>query len=426
MQIHTRSLATLIVAAAVLWHLLAVLTPAWPTVAVRPSKGRDFASYYYAVQVAADGGDPWARQALGALSREEGERRGVHPYLYPPPFLLIMAWAIPLDLMGAYRLWFWLDELWAAAAFFALWRWWRPLGSAVPVALAVAVAANTSIPANHVMGQANFPGLTLAILALWQADQRRPVLSGVLMGAACMVKMSPALFVFWWVVRRDWVPAIVACVTAVALSVAALPLVGVDAQLGFYTRVLPSFSSGDYNGLTVPIDMFGNHSIPNLWAQVFPGSGRLLSDTARRASSLSTLTLVLGLGWLFRKRGADLMQRGAQASAFGVALLLVPVYTYEHHCVWALPAVVMSIVALAEGRLAPRWAVPLALATTVWAFEILDLRRAFESIEDLAPWTALALQELKFLALLTFLTATAVVGAFPADAVGVAPREAAA
>lgn len=415
MRGRARLLLAAVVLAAGAWHFLVELAPAWETLSARPHFGRDFASYFYAVHAAADGEDPYSRAALAAEAAEQGQRRGVHPFLYPPPFLLLMTWALPLDLPAAYSLWFWLDELWALLAFAALWLWWRPLGPAVGVTLAVLVAANTSIANNHLMGQANFPGLALTLLALWQDDRARNtrdrVVAGALMGAACMLKMSPALFVLWWLLRRNVVGALAAVGTAVALSVAALALTGPEVQLGFYTRVLPSFGSGDYNGLTVPIGMFGNHSIPNVWHQLLPGdSPRVLSPAAQRLSLLSTLALLGVQAWLFRRPARDLLQRGAQASAIAITLLIVPVYAYEHHCVWAFPAAVLCVVALLQGRLGKAWLVPVGLALVAWCFELAELKRLWTQLKPGSPWLALGVQELKFAALLVFLAATTLLG----------------
>ena len=100
----------LVMAGALLFHFLAVLTPAWIQ-ASKERHGRDFASYHYAVAVGFDGGDPYDVAALGHESRQDGTRKAVFPYFYPPTFLLFMGWTKPLSLKTAYQIWFWLDEL---------------------------------------------------------------------------------------------------------------------------------------------------------------------------------------------------------------------------------------------------------------------------------------------------------------------------
>jgi hypothetical protein len=412
----TRSFLALVVVAAAVWHVLSVLTPAW-VVTFDQGQARDFASYYYAVRVAAAGGDPYDRELLGAMSRDEGTRKGVHPFLYAPPFLLTMAWALSYDLDGAYHTWFWLHELAALAAGLVLWLWWRPLGRHVGVIIVVVMALMTAIPNNHAMGQANFPGLALALAGLWQTDRRRPFLGGLLMGAACMLKMSPALFVVWWLVRREWVAAASAVLSAVLLSLLTLPLAGPAVQLGFYTRILPTFATGSYNGLGVPISLFGNHSLANVYDQWFPSQGKILSLAAQRLTSLTALGLGLAAAFLFRPRSAvpaDGFARAAQASAIGVLLLLLPVYTYEHHLVFAIPAAVICLLAVRENRLPPGLEVPIGFAI---AFLLVDLQAAKTLAESLpAGFQGFGnlIREAKMVALLVLGAASALAGWLPA------------
>ena len=399
--------ARFLVAAAVLWHLFAITADGW-TQARKEKHGRDFASYYYAVQVAVEGGDPYDTPALEERARQDRTRKAVYPYFYPPPFLLLLLWVVPLGLKTSYLAWYWLDELFLVAAALALWRWWRPLGPSVGVLIALAVAALTAIPNNHLMGQANMPVLALVIAGLWAEDRDRPLLGGCLVGAACMLKMSPAFFVAWWMLRRRWTAVAAACGFAVLLTLASLPIAGLDVQLHFYTEVLPGFGSGDYNGLSVPISIFGNHSIPDLLNTALPSGDGSLSTPARVLSTLSLLAVVAGTGWAFRAEPSDAVARAAQLAAVAVAMLLVPVYTYEHHLVWAIPAVVISVYALMEGRLGRGWAIPLGLAVAAWAYELAALKTIWTAYRVEVPQIVLAgiIQEVKFAALVILFAAT--------------------
>jgi hypothetical protein len=259
-----------LLAIAVVWHVLAVVVGGW-TQTLEADRARDFASYFYAVKVAAKGEDPYETKNLSEAARDDGTRKGVHPFLYAPPFLLGMSWALTSELSGANRLWFWMDEAFAVAAMLVLWRWWRPLSRDLGLVLALLFAAMTAVPNNHVMGQANFPGLLLSLLGLWAIDRDRPGLGGFLVGTAAMLKMSPALFLVLFALRGQWTAIASAIGAAVAWSVVALPLAGPAVQLRFYTQVLPTFSTGYYNGLTVPIDLFGNHSWPDVLNSLMPG-----------------------------------------------------------------------------------------------------------------------------------------------------------
>lgn len=400
-----RVLGWVVVALALVAHFLLV-SEEWSR-ARGYTNGLDYASYHYAAQVAWEGGDPYDKRALGAAAREEGARKSVHPYFYPPAFLLFVSWTLPLDLVTGYRVWFWLDEALMVAAMLALWRWWRPLGPAVGPLLALTLAAWTAVPNNHVMGQANALVLLLVLAGLWQEDRGRWALGGALVGAAAMLKMSPALFVGWWLLHRKWRPALAAVVAGLVLEVAALGVASPEAHLQFWLHVLPGFSSGEYNGLTVPIGLFGNHSIPDVLHQLWPGGPHRLSATASRVSTVITLAL-LGLGgWWMRRPAPDLLGRGAQASLVAVIMLLIPVYTYEHHLIWAIPGAVLAGVALARRDLHLGWSALLLPAWLALSFELSLLKRWSRVARLETPAWSWLLQEVKFLALVLLLVVLA-------------------
>ncbi len=394
---------------ALTWHLF-VVAGAWrDTHDVRHA--RDFASYHYAVEVAVDGGDPYDVSALNRAAREEGIRRSVHPYLYAPPFLLLMAWTSGFDLPGAFHRWFWVHALLGLATAAGLAWWWRGIGGApLAVFVVLAFALMIAVPNNYRMGQANFAGLGLALGGLALIEHRRPVPGGILMGAACMLKMSPALFVAWWLLRREWLAVGVACGTAVVLSIATLPLVDLEIQARFFREVLPSFGAGSYNGLRVPIGLFGNHSIPNLWDGAFPHRGHGLGPAARLASQLSAVGLLAGTGALFFRASTGAAVRAAQIACVGIVILLVPVYTYEHHLVFALPALALTAWAACTGRLPPGLVALVAASFVVICFDLQALKRMAEAPPFGMSWVAGPIRELKFGGLVGLLIATAYLG----------------
>lgn len=377
-------------------HAILVGFYTWPS-AKRANHGRDFASYYYAVDVVTAGGNPYDKKVLVQAARADQKRSGVHPYFYPPPFLLFFQWVIWLPLATAYRLWFWLDELATLAAVLSLWRWWRPLGPAVLPVTVVAVALCSAVPNNHMMGQMNLPVLAMVLGSLYFHSRDRAGVAGVLLGTACMWKMSPALFVLYWLWERQWRPAFWALGTMVALSITALVLWGVDVTWSFYGTVLPGFGSGTYNGLSVPISVFGNHSIANLWHAAWPKSHPGLSDAARIASGLSALGLAGVTAAVFQRNRAGVLGFAARPAALCALMLMLPVYTYEHHLIWLLPAVVLTVLATAQGRIPWFAVVPLVFSWCGWAFPLWKLKQWAIQLNQwgYGEWASVSLQEWK-------------------------------
>ncbi|MCB9697597.1 MAG: DUF2029 domain-containing protein [Alphaproteobacteria bacterium] len=410
----TRRLGLFVIVAAVLWHLIVVLSP--PRVPPpKDTEGRDFASYYYAAKVAAQGGDPYDRDVLGSMATAEGTRAEVHPYFYPPPFLWLVAWSPIVDLHQAFGLWFLLNEMALLAACVALARWWGPFSDTVAPLLAALVALMYGVAYSAELGQANFPVLALIVLAL-ASERRRPELAGVLLGIAAMWKMSPALFVAWWLVRGRWRAAGAAVATAIGSSLLTLPLLDFWHQLEFYTRILPRFGSGDYNGLTIQIGMFANHSVPNLLHQAFPAPDNRLSTFGRLGSTLFTVGLLAVGGWLFRVRTDDPVKIAAQACSVLIAMLLIPVYTYEHHLVFALPAMLMAVVAVQRGWLDRRWAVPIGIAVAILLYDQPAVRQFdLRVVTERNGRAFLLVQEAKFLAMCLVGAAVTWLGATAAD-----------
>ncbi|RME25714.1 MAG: DUF2029 domain-containing protein [Deltaproteobacteria bacterium] len=392
-----RATPVLLLVAAVAWWMLSV-RPAWRAVtSVR--HGRDYATYYYAVIEAVaperpGRGDPYDTAALGRRARAEGTRRSVHPYFYPPPFLLSMLWVTPpgrapLSLATGYRAWFWMNQGMLLAVLWALHRWFR----AHPLVLAGLALSLSALPDNARMGQANLLVLWLSVVGLWRG-------SGVALGAAAMAKMSPALYLVAWVAERRWKPVLAAIGTAVALSLLALPLVPLQTQIRFYTEILPGFSSGNYHGLTVPITLPANHSIPDLFNQLWPGpDDHTLSDRARIASQAVSLSLLGVLAWgaATRRRAmaADPLVAANLYGALSVLMLITPVYTYEHHLVVMLLPLAALAQAFVERRLSRRW---LLLALPA-GFLVCWPLRWLRSAQELWPAASWVLQESRFFGL---------------------------
>lgn len=377
----------------------------WTKVANNPS-ANDFASYYYAAKVAADGNSPYETSKLREKAVQDG-RRAPYPFFYPPPYLISMAWVMPLELHHSHKIFYWAGSLFLISVLMALWRW---ISNPAMVAMSgIVLMSFTPIHDTLRMGQANLLVLALMVwgvlLAEWEGANRRRWWGGALVGCACMMKMSPALIVLWWMVRRDWRPVLGAVAAAVITSLAVLPLVGLGHQWMFYTEVLPGFTSGSYHDLSVDINIPMNHSILNFWMQVESGfegmtkksEASLLASNLARATSLG---LLVGLFYLLRGVPSDALSRSNAAGAFVVLMVLVPAYAYEHHFVFLLFPVLTVAAALGSGRLHWHWVFFFLPIYAVLAWGISDFKALSVSLGDGSLWSppAVVFRELKFIA----------------------------
>lgn len=355
--------------------------PWWKNVA-RASHARDFASYYYAVQVALSGEDPYLKKNLSQAARADRTRGSVHPFFYPPPALLAFLWVRHLPLERAYHAWYAADHLFLLAVMLALQRWGRRRGLAV--VLAGMAVTFTPIPDNDWMGQANLFVLAVTVWGLWCAEQGRERWGGLLLGLACMVKMSPALLVAWWLLRGRRRPAAWSVIAALGLTVASLAVVDAATQWRFYTEILPGFGAGDYNGLRVSITLPANHSIPSLFHEATSQEKYTLSPTAAVLSRIVGGALLVGTGWMIRRRPGPAGGRDslAEVGAVCVLMLILPVYTYEHHMVWMILPYAAAARACLDGRLGWGWRGGLLVAYAVQAVSLDVLRAIYRVLRD--------------------------------------------
>ncbi len=364
---------------------------------LRNGSASDFATYHYAWQAVLSGESPYDTATLSQLARLEHTRGSVHPFFYPPPYLLTMVWDHGLPLRTAFLVWLGVNLAALAGCLVLLRRW---LNTPTWVLWAV-VASLTPLYNSFKMGQANQLVLFIALLGLSSSS---PVRQGAGIAAAAMAKMSPALYLTLPLIRGSIRTIVAAAVVVIAVSIAILPWVGLSEQLRFYTEILPGFSTGEYHGLRVPITLPANHSIPDLFHMVWPGpDNHHLDPRAAWASKAVAVALLGGVAWVARRVApGDTLGEAAIAGALSVLMVITPVYAYEHHLAFLLIPGVVLAVAAERGRLRRWWVrvaaagwvavcMPLALVRWVWT----NVPAPFDSI----------VQESKFVGLLCVMAA---------------------
>ena len=287
---------------------------------IQSRSGRDYASYHYAVQTVSIGQSPYNVENLDQLARQEGTRKRVHPFFYPPPAILPLLWLKPWNLATGAVLFLSFNVLCLLGSLFLMNRW---LQVSWGVLLSVSILLWPVIDSMK-MGQINlFIGLLMMIAVRYR--------SGLALSVAAMTKMSPALLFFDWVSQKRWRPVIICATGCFGLTALVTPWISIPEQIYFYQVILPEFSSGAYHGLSVPINIPANHSIPDLYNQLFPSeSNTILSDTARRLSGITNFVIFVSILFYNRLIQADESKVFVSMSLICL-MIIVPVYCYEHH-----------------------------------------------------------------------------------------------
>lgn len=191
-------------------------------------------------------------------------------------------------------------------------------------------------------------GLVLADLFLMPERFR-----GVLIGLAAGIKLTPAAFALYFVLRREWRGTVVAAATGT-----------VTIAVGWLA--VPGSSRAYWLGGFDKFDRFGelafspvNQSVRSFVSRVAPGADGWVLWVAIAAAA----ALALSAAVIHARRGH---WTDVALTLAGVTLLLSPI-SWTHHWVWIVP----TVVALVDGRrvvaatviavifyVAPMWAVP--------------------------------------------------------------------
>jgi alpha-1,2-mannosyltransferase len=218
-------------------------------------------------------------------------------------------------------------------------RGWDPRYAAA-VAVIVAPAFEPFME-TLLFGQINLVlvlAVTVDLLVLARHGSR---LTGIGVGLATAIKLTPGIFIVYLLVTRRWRAALVAASTAVAATLLAFALAP-GASRAFWTSALWNTSRvGD-------LDFIANQSIMGALARWNPASpSRVLEVIA---------ALAVAAIWFVKVRRADAAGDVMTGIALtGILGCLVSPVTWIHHLVWLAPALVALVdAALGDGLPLPR------------------------------------------------------------------------
>ena len=276
------------------------------------------------------------------------------------------------------------------------------------VALALIVAGRFILRDLDDGGQ-NLVLLALCWFGVWLFARERPWSGGVSLGLAVALKCTGAIFIGYFLLKRQWKMAASSLVWTVLFSLSPVLWMG-TAGLG---RHLESWTSFARLGLHQPdpsVGVLGPETLQN--TSLRPSLARYLlrlppghpgrhyidalppGDPDRRPHPWSVdfldlsrpaanglikgilLAGILATAWLFRGRWerGDTLPLVWEAATISVLMLLYSPITWGQHCVAVLPAVYLLLRLLATGAIAFRRA---GVFLASFAFSVIGLNRSF-------------------------------------------------
>ncbi|MGG7103524.1 glycosyltransferase family 87 protein [Rhodococcus sp. 24CO] len=304
---------------------------------VRAVEPVDFLVYRYAVEKFASGGDIYAGNLFGPMIEPEGM-----PFTYTP-FAVLLLWPTAFfDWWTSYLLWSLLCILlvaWTVARFTPRWVRLRPL---VVAALLMGVSVTPTVSAHISFGQVNLLLMALVLFDITRRDTSilgRYFPRGLLIGVATAIKLTPGLFIVYFVVTRQWRLAIWSSVGAAAATVATA-LVDPALSRTFWTEVVWSLSGR--------VDLTGE-------AIASSGNGSLQGTLAALGSwtdaVVMPLIVLVGVAALWIARRIYLDGRSVDAAlVIGLSAPILSPISWIHHWVYLIPAAVTILFRLRSRR----------------------------------------------------------------------------
>ncbi len=322
----------------------------------------DLMVYRLGAQTWLDGNDIYGH--LPAL--DAGERMVHLPFTYPPlaaiffsPFAML-----PEGLAGA--LMFGLTIASIAVTVWLVLARIRPemdLRIRLALVLGTVAAAEFGEPVRMTLGYGQVNALLMAAVAidLLVRNPRWP--RGLLIGIAISIKLTPAGFLLFFLLRRDWRGLLTTVASAIG-SVGVVWLLMPDASYKYWFEKLSETSR-----IGAPY-FAGNQSLKGFAFRLG------LSDSAASALwiGLSLVAIVLAAVWMHRlltsagpasshPAGVDLSTAVVVNAA---AILLVSPISWSHHWVWVVPAIVIALSTVLSGTASARFTTVTGLAIVMF------------------------------------------------------------
>ncbi len=279
----------------------------------------DFTNYYYGTVAFLHGHNPYL--GLGKVFA---------PFAYPPFIFIILSPLSFLSYVIAGKLWVAFSIICFLASLYIFIGMYHHFSMDPVTVTALAVMIATFFPAKFTFGMGQINMLILLLIALFFLFEkhREDWLAGVVLGVAMSVKLFPVLFIPWLLIRRRW-QILIGLLIALTVCYGVLEVLGYARLISYYyIHVFPAVASG-WKG-----DYY-NQSLSGFLTREVTDNG------IRRILEIAADIGILFITFIPIVRPVKPKQFFLEGSLILVANVLVDAFSWQHHFVWIIPALIV-------------------------------------------------------------------------------------
>jgi len=171
------------------------------------------------------------------------------------------------------------------------------------------------------MGQVNNFILLLIVLTMFSLKKQSNI-SAILLGTAIAIKITPAIFLLWFLIRRKFIYILITCLTSLAIFLLSGIFFGFELINEYLFKIVPSLSN-----------CFGKYTYYN---QAFSG---VFARFINNCEIQQIFWMIFSIIIIFVSLKFLIVKKRPPEVAFSVLILLalmINAFSWQHHFVWLL------------------------------------------------------------------------------------------
>ncbi len=319
----------------------------------------DFRAYYVAGKALRAGANPYDQATLKeTIHKELPGKQGLVGFANPPPILPLLYLLAGLPLVAAQVVWAWLQLLLVLGGTLLLLRAIN-VGLGSPVGVLIVAVYWLSDPVYNLFRWGQIDGFRVGLLglAVYLLSRQAAAAAGVAIGLAALVKVYPALYLWVFLLRREWKALTAGLLTILVPMGLSLAVLDPATRQQYFKNNQRQLDTLDYIIPPQNLSLAGymhravvtNHSElepSQAWLDLGPGVARWAS-----IGGIAGLVGITSL-WIIARRRE--LTTAESIAGFVPVVILGEVIAWPHHCVSMLiPLGLMAWVAAGQERL--RW-----------------------------------------------------------------------